>query len=402
MMAALGPATAARAQMMMPSRTPTYTAPAWVNPNPGAAGRANSAGSPFNNYLNPMATSPGQTPFNPALGLPITPAPAAQSYGGLPSGQTNRYGNVGTSSAYQNPYGNSGYGSYYETPEGGYLRGTAELVNSQAKWLVSLQQASLLREQASQARIETRRKQFDECVYEQNRTPSFEGNREALDNQRLMQSLSHPSQGDILSGHALNDILADIAKTDERAARGPVAALDNDILQHINLTSGKGASVGLLKNDGPLTWPVALLTERSKTDREVINGLLPQARRQALSGRVDSGTVKELAGASQRMRQQLKADVTYLSAKQYVEAGRFLVQLDDAVRVLSRPDVQAFMSQQNTGGKDVAALAHYMIVHGLWFAPAAPGDESAYVALHRALAAYDGARPQLVNEGAKY
>ena len=63
------------------------------------------------------------------------------------------------------------------------------------------------------------------------------------------------------------------------------------------------------------------------------------------------------------------------------------------------------MSQQNTGGKDVAALAHYMIVHGLWFAPAAPGDESAYVALHRALADYDGAtsagqqRRQVLNSG---
>jgi hypothetical protein len=413
MIGGLGPAVvAAHAQMMMPPRISTPTVPARVNPAPGGgtptvsafpAGRVNSASSASNTSATPTATGFGQTAFNPAWGSPTTPFNAAQLYGGLLAGQTNPYGNLGTSGASQSPYGSGGYGSsYMESPEGAYLRGTAELVNSQGKWLTSLQQASLLKEQTSQARIETRRKQFDEYVYEQSRTPTFEANREASNSQRLMQSLNHPSDGDILSGQALNDILVDVAKTDEGAARGPAATLDSDLVGHINLTSGKGGNAGLLKKDGRLTWPTALLADGSKTDRNLIGELIPLARRQALSGRADADTVNDLAAATQRLRQRLKADMSDLSAKQYIEAGRFLGQLDDAVRVLGRADLQAVMSRPNVEGKDVAELARYMIQQGLRFASAAPGDEGAYVALHRALAAYDGANPQLVREGVKH
>jgi hypothetical protein len=410
MIGGLGPAVvAAQAQMMMPTRASTPTVPVRVNSTSGGgtpgglpSGGVNSVSSPFNNSANPSSTGFSQTPFNPALGLPTTPFNAAQLYGGLLGGQTNPYGNVGASSASQSPNGNGGYGSsYYETPEGAYLRGTAELANSQGKWMASLQRASLSKEQTSQARIETRRKKFDEYVYERSRTPTFEANREASSSQRLMQSLSHPAEGDILSGQALNDILADVAKTDEGAARGPVATLDNDLLQHINVTSGKGGSAGLLKKDGRLTWPTALLADGFKTDRELIGELIPQARRDALSGRVDAGAVKELAAVTERMRQRLKADMSDLAAKQYIEAGRFLAQLDDAVRVLGRPDAQSFISRQNAEGKDVVELARYMTQQGLRFAPAGPGDEGAYAALHRALAAYDVASPQVVREGVK-
>jgi hypothetical protein len=418
MIGALGPAAvAARAQMATPPRmstpTPTVrmpaaTPPVRVNPTPGGAtptsntfpaGPVNSTGSPFNTFANPVSTGFGQTPFNPASGFPVTPFTAAQLYGGSLSGQTNPYANPGTSSASQNPYGSSGYSGYYETPEGGLLRGTAELVNSQGKWLVSLQQASLLKEQTKQARIATRGKQFDEYVHEQSQTPTFEANREAFDSQRLIQSLNQASEGDILSGQALNVILADVAKTDDRAVRGPVAPLDNDVLQHVNLTSGRGANAGLLNKDGPLTWPAALLAEGPKADREHIDELIPRLRRQALSGRVDAGTVKDMAVVSQRMRQELKADVKNLSAKQYTEASGFLKQMDDAVLVLSGPDAHTLVSRQNAQGKDVAELARYMILQGLRFAPAAPGDEGAYAALHRALVAYDGTKAQLVREG---
>ena len=37
----------------------------------------------------------------------------------------------------------------------------------------------------------------------------------------------------------------------------------------------------------------------------------------------------------------------------------------------------------------MAELVKFMTDEGLWFAPAAPGDESAYLALYHALAAFD-------------
>ena len=123
-----------------------------------------------------------------ALG-PTALAGRAQNYGGNYSGSSPQNPNgTGFASLFQNPYGaagssngyggngGSGYGSngyggnYSEDPSGAYLRGAAELMNSQGKWLLSMHQASILKELARQARIETRRKQLEEEDFEQSRT----------------------------------------------------------------------------------------------------------------------------------------------------------------------------------------------------------------------------------------
>ena len=195
------------------------------------------------------------------------------------------------------------------------------------------------------------------CLRER-QTPTFQQERESAKTQRLIRSLNNPPEGEILSGQALNDILADIAATDQPAARGPAAKIDADLLGHINLTSNRGAATaGLFKNDARLTWPSALLDEGSKADRDLVDSLASTARRQALDGRVDAGSLRELVAASRRLRQKLAAEVKNLTATQYIDASRFLGQLDDAIRVLSRPDAGDYITGKNTAvGKDVAEL----------------------------------------------
>ncbi|HEV3118552.1 MAG TPA: hypothetical protein VGY58_15990 [Gemmataceae bacterium] len=413
----LGPgALAARAQ----SRTQTSTPSVRVNPSTGAgttpfpsspiwniprATPGNPGASAAFNPALPSAINPGAAAaFNPALASPANPLAAAAYNGALLSGQTNPY--ASSTAAYGangSSYG-SGYGGYYETETGGFLRGTADIVNSQGKWLVSLQQASLLKEQVRQAALETRRKQLDQYVSERQQTPTFAQARESSSNQQLLRSLNNPPESEVLSGQALNDILDDLAKTDEPAARGPAATLDENLLRHINLASGRStASAALLKNDGRLTWPSALLDEGSKEDRLLINSLAPAARGQAVSGTVESGTLRELTAASQRLRQKLSASAKDLTATQYIDASRFMGQLDDAIRVLSRPDAGDYITSKSTAeGKNVAELVLNMSAKGLRFAPATPGDETAYLALHRALVIYDGARSQVASDRAGY
>jgi hypothetical protein len=350
---------------------------------------------------NPIWNLPGATPvnpgasatFNPALTAPANPLAAAYN-GALLSGQTNPYAN--STGAYganglNNGYG--GYGTYYESDIGAFLRGTAETVNSQGKWMVSLQQASLLKEQVRQAMLETRKKQLEQYASERQQAPTFGQARESSSNQQLLRSLNNPPESEVFSGQALNDILADIAKADEPAARGPAAMVDKEMLRHINLTSGRGtASAALLKNDGRLTWPSALLDEGARADRELIDSLARTAMHQAQNGGVDAGTLRQLAVSSHRLRQKLTADVGQLSARQYIDATRFVGQLDDAIRVLGRPDARDYISRNVAAdATDVAELVRNMTGKGLRFAAATPGDEPAYVALHRALVVYDGA-----------
>jgi len=80
-----------------------------------------------------------------------------------------------------------------------------------------------------------------------------------------------------------------------------------------------------------------------------------------------------------------------LTPSQHIESKRYLGYLDDSVKALQDPSaVNYFNDKWTASGKDVNELVKNMRTKGLRFAPAAPGDESAYLSLHAALAAYDG------------
>ena len=120
-------------------------------------------------------------------------------------GQANPY-----ASASGNPYG--GYGDGYgESEIAGAMRGTADILAAQGKWLVSLQQADLAKEQVLGARLQTQRKNFDEYFYERSHTPTFEEERERFAESALQRSLNDPPVSEIWSGQALNTLLAHLA-----------------------------------------------------------------------------------------------------------------------------------------------------------------------------------------------
>jgi hypothetical protein len=347
---------------------PSFGFPANLGVNPGgtAFGNANALSASVG-LTNPYATS------------------AANPYANVSAG----YGGNSASASSQNPYGGSGYGSsYYESTLGGYLRGTADIVASQGKWLVSVQQASLLREQNQQATIETRRKSFDETRYERANTPTFEQERDRVARDDLRRSQNDPPASEIWSGQALNTLLADLAKRPPDEASAQAAPLDEDMLRHINLTPGKG-SVGLIRNEGRLPWPLALRSDSHQRERELLNSLMPVAIHQAVNGRVDPGTLKEIAASVRRLQEGLTADIRELSTAQYIEARRFLSDLEEAQKALARPDAGDYFTRKYAAqGRTIAELVKYMTSQGLTFAPAVPGDSPAYLALHHAMADY--------------
>ena len=65
--------------------------------------------------------------------------------------------------AWNSPYGYGGlgpYGSYLGS--GGFLSGTADVIGAQGEFLKQEQEAKLKGEQVKQAKVDTRRKSFDE------------------------------------------------------------------------------------------------------------------------------------------------------------------------------------------------------------------------------------------------
>jgi hypothetical protein len=96
-----------------------------------------------------------------------------------------------------------------------------------------------------------------------------------------------------------------------------------------------------------------------------------------------------------QLHRLLARNVNDLPAHQYLDAKRFLNELDDAVRLLRQPGVSNYFNQTWVArGNTVRDLVQYMTARGLTFAPAVSGGETAYQTLHSALPAYDLAARQ--------
>jgi hypothetical protein len=300
---------------------------------------------------------------------------------------------AGYDSSYYNPYSSS----YYD-PFNGYLRGGADVINAQGRFMANQQQAYLSREQVRSERTANRRRIFDQYLYEREKTPTPEEERQRRQWEQLTRSRNNPPLTEIWSGKALNDILADLrrfpakAPTDGQLVNLQQLPLDEDGLKHINVTQG-GGNIALLKNEGRLNWSGALGGAEYKQQRERINSLAQAAVRQAeFNGRVDLGTITQLSNDVDSLQRQLRKSSGDLPFALYTEAKTFLSNLDDAISALRQPDVgDHFTGKFALKVKTVPELVALMTQQGLQFAPAVPGDQPAYVALHQALANYDAA-----------
>jgi hypothetical protein len=143
---------------------------------------------------------------------------------------------------------------------------------------------------------------------------------------------------------------------------------------------------------------MALNVPELQGQREQLSERARAAVRQAeFNGRVDPIILKQMGSDVDGLHNQLRRRVKEVSASEYIEANTFLHHFDQALHALGQPDVGSYFAGKyalKTG--TVAELVQQMVDKGLQFAPALPGDETAYSTLHQALATYDRAgRPQV-------
>ncbi len=107
---------------------------------------------------------------------------------------------------------------------------------------------------------------------------------------------------------------------------------------------------------------------------------------------VDAGTLKDLKAALDRLNESLDNANARLTPSEFIESKRYLNMLGETFRALQDPDVGNFLkggkwtAQGNTVAEFIDRLTRSQ---GLRVAPASPGDEHFYRALHAALANYD-------------
>jgi hypothetical protein len=374
---------------------------------PGLVGASMLGFNPFNPFnrgtfpaltaTSPFLTTPfGTTPFG--VGGVTNPYTAAlTSTGALPF-------NAGyDASLYSNPYGENSnpYGNYGESQLGGYVRGVADVVNATGRLMINEQQAHLLRQKVKQEQLETWKKGFDYWLYYRDHMPTAEDDRQRAVQLQVRRAQNAPPVGEIYSGQSLNTLLDDLQKkmTKDADFRNPALPLDDEALNHLNITPAQGGNPGILKNEGKFQWPQALNGPQFKEDRTIVSDLSPTIYDQVVRNRLDAGTLEAITAAVRRMEQQLTDSIRDLTPTQYAEARRFLSNFQDALALVKKPGSGEYFNAKALKGKTVGELVQYMLNRGLRFAPALPGDEPAYVAVHRGLIVFaSNVNPQVATE----
>jgi hypothetical protein len=275
-------------------------------------------------------------------------------------------------------------------PYGGYLRGAAAVIRAQGRLMKDQQEAFLTKEQVKSAKLDNRRKEIEQWLWERETLPTLEDERQRFLKEQLLHHRNDPPITEIWSGKALNHLLLDAMKMHSEKIPADSGTLNEEMLAKVSVTSGKnGGNIGLLKK-GELFWPLLLRRKEFETEHKDLDRLVLRAVEQAKKAQVDVEVMDQLTAQVDRFRRALASKAKTCTAAQYTETLTFINDLNDALKVLQQRDAGDYLNGKYAAkGKTVADLVRHMKENGLLFAPAATGCETAYVALYQALRDYD-------------
>ncbi len=383
-----------------PAPPPNQAASQNVYVNPYASAGRVPAATPGGSRLGYGSLTPSNS-GSPGLGygsLAASYANPNMGYGTLSNNNGNPYGN--------NPYGPNGYGmwgtQWMMNPYQGYLSGAADLTRANADYWQGIAQARLVRQEAIRSSIQTRRAMIEEAEWERQHMPDPEKIRQQTLERELNRARNTPPLQDIWDATALNALLRYlIAQQGQGMKPTNNVPLSEDTLDHINLTvGGTRANAGLLRNNAELQWPLPLQRELFKEPREKINSLLRDAYKSAANGtKPDSATISDLRHNHDTLRKTLLSNIDQLTPDEYIDAKRYVNDVDRAIDALKSANVGKFLDGSwKAKAHNVAELVQFMRENGLWFAPATPKDTAAYVSLYNSLASFDRGMQRVARE----
>jgi hypothetical protein len=314
-----------------------------------------------------LAASPAaaQYTYLPGQPYPVSGG-VAPAYGGYPG-------------YYPPGYGWGGYGNAVA----GYWYGSAAVLDAYSNMGVSQEQARILREQANQAKLDTKKKAIDVMAYERANKYWYSDEVADINAKKIQFALNNPPTVEVTSGRALNTLLPYLDQMLSTGVRGPTIPVEPIVVKSLNVTSGaNNGNVGLLRDIDNLPWPTSLL---GKT-QESLNTMLKEATYTAFKGPVPPPTITKLNKTTDALEQEVKTRFhkSEIDGGEYLEGTRFIARVRDAINALRQPNASMFLSGAfGPRGDTVDEVVYSMASKGLTFAPAQPGQEFAYIALHR-------------------
>ncbi len=273
-----------------------------------------------------------------------------------------------------NPWGGWGWGG------SGFMTGYANVIDAASNVRLKEKEAMMMQEDVNRSRLDTRKQQIDQALYERAVLPTREDERERVQKENLRRTLNDPPLDEIYSAQALNNLAAHIRRLQAGGSMGPDVPLDPEVVRRISVSSGPRGDVGILR-DGKLRWPVAI-----QAHKEPLDSMVQQALKNVASGQQDDVLLaninKEVTKLGDKIDNmpQLTDDINT-----FTQVRRFFLDLRKSIQVLSQPNAADYFTKFVPQGDSVQQLLDHMNKYGLSFAPAQRGSEGAYVALHRAM-----------------
>jgi hypothetical protein len=348
--------------------------------------------SAVNNYYNPYDRG-NYPPYIPPVPTPyagINPyVPTAPGYGV----GANPYSPVDPSLA--NPYSPySPYNPYNPSyGAGSVLMGAADVIRANGQLVNAWEQARILREQALQAQLDTKKKEFDLRMYIKANTPTYTQEQEQVARVTLRRIQTNSLPGEVSSGKALNMLLDDLKRFPDKKISLDPLPLNEEILSHLNVTKTT-YGVGLLRDYGKVAWPIEVEKLMSGTQRQDIEKQLRHLVKEANNDRTGNNLIAEVQKEIDRMREELVKKVNDIPTGPYLDGKRFLRDLYESTLAIEKGEAinqvkfQRFI-ENGKGSRSVQEVTDYMIKEALRFGPATANDEAAYRAVHSAMANYD-------------
>jgi hypothetical protein len=227
-------------------------------------------------------------------------------------------------------------------------------------------------------------------MYIKANTPTFTEEQAKIAKTTLKRIQTNSSEPEIANGKALNLLLNDMARYPSKGSKVDPLPLGEDVMAHINVSKGN-FSLGVLRNGGEFTWPVALQELFTPEQLRLIANQAKALVSGAEKGKVDINVLKDMRVEVDKVRHQLFKKLNEIPTTQYLDAVRFLNDFEDARVALERGEALTQVNFQKwaAGGKDLQKLVDYMVSNGLRFTPATQGDEFAYRAVYSGMAAMD-------------
>lgn len=272
----------------------------------------------------------------------------------------------------------------------------AAVIRAQGQFMLDNQKALLMREEVRAKRMENRRKQLEQWMWERENLPTLQDEREKAQRLTLQHARNTAPLTEIWSAKALNDLLAHAKQLSSAGNPAADFPLNSELLAKIHVTSGKGnLNVGLIKG-GKIPWPILLKRSLFASNRERLNKFVELLLTEVNADALDPDTIDEIYKLLKALEQQLielarsKDPSVHFTPAQFIEARRCLSQLEDAIKALEEPGAINYLNGKFAAkGNSIGELVTYMRENGLQFAPATPGSYEAYAALYQALRDYD-------------